>query len=126
MTQRIQKHPFLALFDGPDTNSSTGKRSESSVPLQSLHLANHPFFLEQSSAIADRLLENPQQGKESFNDTIRSIWIMTVGRCPDAQEMQIAQEFLLSGQELPYDSRKSVMRSLVHSLLMSNTFLYID
>ena len=23
MTQRIQRHPFLALFDGPDTNAST-------------------------------------------------------------------------------------------------------
>ena len=24
MTQRIQRHPFLALFDGADTNASTG------------------------------------------------------------------------------------------------------
>ena len=26
MTQRFQKHPFLALFDGPDTNASTEAR----------------------------------------------------------------------------------------------------
>src|SRR5262249_49549671 len=26
MTQRLQKHPFLALFDGPDTNNSTESR----------------------------------------------------------------------------------------------------
>ena len=26
MTQRIQRHPFLALFDGPDTNAGTASR----------------------------------------------------------------------------------------------------
>ena len=26
MTQRIRRHPFLALFDGPDTNASTARR----------------------------------------------------------------------------------------------------
>ena len=126
MTQRIQKHPFLALFDGPDTNTSTGKRSDSSVPLQSLHLANHPFFVEQSNAIADRVMANPQNGKDHFNDTIRSIWTMTIGRNPDTQEMQLARDLLNSGQDLDDEDRKSVMRSFVHSLLMSNTFLYID
>ncbi len=126
MTQRIQKHPFLALFDGPDTNTSTGKRSDSSVPLQSLHLANHPFFVEQSNAIADRVMANPQNGKDHFDDTIRSIWTMTIGRNPDTQEMQLARDLLNSGQDLDDEHRKSVMRSFVHSLLMSNTFLYID
>ena len=27
MTQRIQRHPFLALFDGADTNASTADRA---------------------------------------------------------------------------------------------------
>ena len=38
MTQRIQRHPFLALFDGPDTNASTGVRTTSTTPLQALFL----------------------------------------------------------------------------------------
>ena len=29
MTQRIQRHPFLALFDGADTNASTGRAATS-------------------------------------------------------------------------------------------------
>ena len=38
MTQRIQRHPFLALFDGPDTNSSTANRPVSTTALQALYL----------------------------------------------------------------------------------------
>src|SRR4029079_15580835 len=32
MTQRIQRHPFLAPFDGADTNMSTPARSTSTAP----------------------------------------------------------------------------------------------
>ena len=43
MTQRLLKHPYLALFDGPDTNASTDVRTRSTVPLQALYLMNNPF-----------------------------------------------------------------------------------
>ena len=56
MTQRLVKHPFLAIFDGPDTNTSTDVRPRSTVPLQALYLMNNPFVQEQSAALARRLL----------------------------------------------------------------------
>jgi hypothetical protein len=34
MTQRIQRHPFLAIFDGPDTGASTASRGTSTTTLQ--------------------------------------------------------------------------------------------
>jgi hypothetical protein len=43
MTQRLQRHPLLALFDGPDTNSSTEARRASIVPQQALFALNDPF-----------------------------------------------------------------------------------
>ena len=55
MTQRLVKHPFLAIFDGPDTNTSTDVRARSTVPLQALYLMNNPFIQEQSAALARRL-----------------------------------------------------------------------
>src|SRR5260221_1284589 len=55
MTQRLQKHPFLALFDGPDTNTTTDKRSSSTVPLQALYWMNSPEVREQAAAFAQRL-----------------------------------------------------------------------
>ena len=50
MTQRLVKHPYLAIFDGPDTNTSTDVRTRSTVPLQALYLMNNPFVQEQAAA----------------------------------------------------------------------------
>ena len=43
MTQRIKRHPFLALFDGADPNGSTGRRNTTTVPTQALYFLNDPF-----------------------------------------------------------------------------------
>ena len=43
MTQRIKRHPFLALFDGADPNSCTGRRDSTTVPTQALFFLNDPF-----------------------------------------------------------------------------------
>ncbi|HQZ64855.1 MAG TPA: PSD1 and planctomycete cytochrome C domain-containing protein, partial [Planctomycetaceae bacterium] len=43
MTQRLKRHPFLALFDGPDTNASTPDRLGTTVPTQALYFLNDPF-----------------------------------------------------------------------------------
>src|SRR5207245_3545592 len=48
MTQRLQRHPYLAIFDGPDTNTSTEQRTSSTVPQQALFLMNNPFVLAQA------------------------------------------------------------------------------
>ncbi len=55
MTQRLIKHPFLAIFDGPDTNYSTDVRSQSTVPLQALFFLNNPFVLENAAGLAHRM-----------------------------------------------------------------------
>jgi hypothetical protein len=56
MTQRFQRHPFLALFDGPDTNNSTEARRNSIVPQQALFALNNAFVDEQAKLFARRLL----------------------------------------------------------------------
>ncbi|MFO0969860.1 MAG: DUF1553 domain-containing protein, partial [Gemmataceae bacterium] len=61
MTQRFQKHPFLALFDGPDTNASTEKRTSSLLPGQALFLMNHPFVREQAEGLARRLMAHDKE-----------------------------------------------------------------
>lgn len=56
MTQRIQRHPYLAIFDGADPSASTAFRMTSTTPLQALYLLNDPFVHEQSEKFAGRLL----------------------------------------------------------------------
>lgn len=56
MTQRLYKHPFLGLFNGPDTNETTGTRKNANIPAQALYLMNSPFLPELADAFAKRIL----------------------------------------------------------------------
>ena len=56
MTQRITRHPFLAIFDGADPATSTGARLTTTTPVQALYLLNDPFVHEQSKRFAARVL----------------------------------------------------------------------
>ena len=55
MTQRLVRHPYLALFDGPDTNNSTGTRTAATIPQQSLYMMNNPFVRQRAEGLAKRL-----------------------------------------------------------------------
>jgi hypothetical protein len=55
MTQRIRRHPFLALFDGPDGISSTDHRHTTTVPTQALFFLNDPFIHARAASLAGRL-----------------------------------------------------------------------
>ena len=57
MTQRMRRHPFLALFDGADPNASTAQRYTTTVPTQALFFLNDPFVHEQADQFAARLLQ---------------------------------------------------------------------
>ena len=46
MIQRIQRHPFLAIFDGADPAASTALRLTSTTPLQALFLLNEFVYLD--------------------------------------------------------------------------------
>jgi hypothetical protein len=56
MTQRIQRHPYLAIFDGADPAASTPLRTTSTTPLQALYLLNDAFLHDQAGGFAQRLL----------------------------------------------------------------------
>src|SRR5204863_9479728 len=56
---RIQRHPFLALFDGPDPNASTATRQTTTVPTQALYFLNDPFVHARAESLAAKLLALP-------------------------------------------------------------------
>ena len=67
MTQRLKRHPFLALFDGADTNASTARRIPTTVPPQAL------FFMKTGGR--NLLIANPrdfQTPTASFEETTGS------------------------------------------------------
>jgi hypothetical protein len=90
MTQRIQRHPYLAVFDGADPSASTPMRLTSTTPLQALYLLNNPLVHEQAAAFAKRLIE------ERADDAARidRAYQLALGRPAGAEEVAAGLEFL--------------------------------
>jgi hypothetical protein len=121
MTQRIQRHPFLALFDGPDTNASTPRRDTSTVPTQALYFLNDPFFHARAEALAKRLLALPAL------DRVAAAHRICFQRAPQASEDRSAGAFLEACRaELGAGAELAAWSAYARTLLGSNEFLYLD
>jgi hypothetical protein len=125
MQQRLRKHPFLALFDGADPNSSTATREPSTTPLQSLFMMNDPFAHAQAAKFAARV----QHGEPDEARQIERAFLALYARPPQPDELAMATDYLanfrakLAAKKLPADQ---AWPSLARALLGANEFLYID
>jgi hypothetical protein len=129
MTQRIQRHPYLAIFDGADPSASTGERMTSTTPLQALYLLNDPFFHEQARRVAERII-----GKAP-DDEARTAYAyeLLLARPPVADERIAAGEFLEKARALVQKEQSAAAGAqieawcaYVRSLFRLNEFVYLD
>ncbi len=129
MTQRIQRHPYLAIFDGADPAASTPARLTSTTPLQALFLLNDPFVHEQSNRLAARLIA------ESKDDLQRLTlgYQLALARPPRPDELAVGRAFLAAARDkLRSDSKDQAQleteswRAMVRVLFRLNEFVYID
>ena len=88
MTQRMQRHPFLELFDGPDCNIGTARRDMTIVPTQALYMMNAPFMQEQSRQFAKRLIAARPDAAQRVALAIRT----ALGRDAAGSEIETALE----------------------------------
>jgi hypothetical protein len=129
MTQRIQRHPFLALFDGPDTNTTSARRGISTVPQQALFLMNNPFVHEQAEAFARRLMAAAPKTSPRTDLAYQLAW----SRPATAAEQNLSGRFIRSyRQELAKlgvygeQQEREAWTSYARVLLSGNAFLYLD
>jgi mono/diheme cytochrome c family protein len=129
MTQRIQRHPYLALFDGPDTNASTGQRLSSTTPLQALFLLNDPFVHEQAKGFASRLLKEP--GDDSKR--IERAYLLAFGRPPTVEERDLSLEHLAKvrakhrGSGMAEDAAaRAAWESFARVVFLMNELVYVE
>ena len=129
MTQRIQRHPYLAIFDGADPSTSSPVRPASTTPLQSLYLLNDPFVHGQSKRLADRILSE----FSSESDRFCQLYRLTLCRPPDMEEQTEGQEFLAkarakltSGGMSTEQSEAEAWHAYVRVLFRLNEFVYPD
>jgi hypothetical protein len=129
MTQRLQRHPYLALFDAPDANTSTDVRADSTVPLQALYLMNNKFVQEQAAALAKRLISMA----DTAGERIRLAGELAWSRQPAAKEIKRAVQFLehyrkkLADSGVAEDKRElEAWTSYARVVLTANEFFYVD
>jgi hypothetical protein len=129
MTQRLQKHPFLALFDGPDTNTTTDKRTSSTVPLQALYWMNSPEVREQAAAFAQRLTASAATPQERLTLAYQ----LAYSRESSPPEVEKGAGYLAEYQKelvatglTAGEAEREAWLSMSRVILSSSEFVYVD
>lgn len=129
MQQRLKRHPFLALFDGADTNVSTARRELTTVPTQALYLMNSPFVHQQAELLARKLIQEASDPHARFE----LAWQTAMGRSPTAGQFAENREFIkrytaaLDESGVPLEARElMVWSAFARTLLTRNEFLFVD
>lgn len=129
MQQRIRKQPFLEIFDGADTNATTGMRPLSTTPIQALFLLNNELAHVEAEKLAERL----EKEAESHGAQVDRAYRLVLGRPAEAYELEIANEYLeqmgveLEQSGISADQQpKQALASFVRVLVSSNEFLFVD
>lgn len=129
MTQRFQRHPYLALFDGPDTNTTTDQRPSSTVPLQALFWMNSEMLSNEAARFAERLIADSSDPSKRIQQAHQRAF----GRAAVAEEITrglayvgaFAEQF---GNEnsSSANAEREIWTSFARTILCANEFIYID
>jgi hypothetical protein len=125
---RIQKNPYLDLFDGPDGNVPMSERRQTTTSLQALFLMNSKFIHEQSNTIAERLLG----GAQGTPARVRWLYERVLNRQAGPADIAKAEEFLgaLRGEYRTAGCdggcEQRAWGSYLRAMLASNAFLYVE
>jgi len=117
MVQRQRRHPFLALFDGPDPNASTPVRDQTTVPTQALYFLNDDFFHSCANQTASRASAN-----DPADPAIDALYQLLFQRPATDAETSVALRFL--GNYPGTDKER--WQAISRVLMSSNEFLYVD
>jgi hypothetical protein len=128
MVRRLGKSPFMALFDWPDSNVSTGERNVSTVALQGLYLMNSPLVRKASESFAGRVRAAAKEERAGVALAYR----LAFGREADSREEREALEYLakyrkeLAEHRIAGDPGLLAWSSFCRVLLSSSEFFYVE
>jgi mono/diheme cytochrome c family protein/cytochrome c553 len=106
--------PVLRLFDFPDPNLTSGRRAETTVPLQQLFVLNGDFMMRQARGLAERV-----GGSGTVEERIRRAFLLAYCRPPREREVQLGMRFLAEGLAGAWEQYAQV-------LLSANEFAFLD
>jgi Protein of unknown function (DUF1553)/Protein of unknown function (DUF1549)/Planctomycete cytochrome C len=129
MQSRIRLQPFLAVFDGADTNASTDQRKPSATPQQALFTLNDQFVHEQAGRLADRLAAEAGDPSARVDRAFR----LAFARPPSEAEAKEARDYIaridgpLKAAGIADGKRsRAAWSSYLRVLLGSNEFVFVD
>ncbi len=102
----------LALFDFPNANATSEKRSVTITPTQQLYFLNSEFLMERAKRLSERLTGGDDNAK------LRSAYTSIFGRVPNEEETRLGLAFVRQGRE-----RWPIY---VQALLGSNEFMFVN
>jgi hypothetical protein len=124
--RRTQVVTFLSLFDSPAIVSTCGKRTPSTVPLQSLAMLNSEFARARSKAFAVRL------AREAGDDSAKRVALayrLACAREVTKDEAAACEKFLAKQRDVYAKEKDADTRAwvdLCQVILASNAFLYVE
>ena len=113
---------LFRVFDMASPDTHAPKRFQTTVPQQALYLMNSPFLLDQSRAVAQRVLAATPTDPES---RVRGLHRQILGREPSPAELALAQQFV-DRSPTAADAAAVVWEQLAQVLLLSNEFIFLD
>ncbi|MBM3738518.1 MAG: DUF1553 domain-containing protein [Acidobacteria bacterium] len=128
-TRRSYNLNMLSVFDSPLMDANCPQRTNSAVVLQSLTMLNDGFLIDQSEALAARVLKAPAAALDA---RIKLAFRLTIGREPTAEELRdsaaaigrLVDRYRTAGAASSEAELKG-FAAFCHSLLNTNAFLYI-
>ena len=119
---RHELNAFLRLFDFPDANITSERRTETTVPQQQLFVLNSPFFVGQAKGLAARLKTEASDDPSR----VQRAYLLAYGRPPTDGETALAMHYL-GGKDDPLEHNGLTRwERYAQALLAANEFLYVD
>ncbi|MEW4530247.1 PSD1 and planctomycete cytochrome C domain-containing protein [Maioricimonas sp. JC845] len=121
---RFQLNPMLAMFDFPDPNAHSGRRVETTTPLQKLFVINSPFMVQQATWLVERAASDAGDDPAARID---HMYRLLYGRAPTEDERTLAVAFTAqdAAEEESTDGPDR-WQQLAQVLLASNELLFLD
>jgi hypothetical protein len=108
---RQAQHPLLTTFDGAEAQVSCTRRNRSDTPLQALHLANDPVFVELAWALGKRLVKD---GPDDDAGRIGLAFRLCFARPPTDAETERLTKYLNGLDGTPEAKWSAVARVLMN------------
>ncbi len=111
---KVRREPeaVFGAFDCPDAGQSTGRRRESTTPIQALNLFNSRFTLDQAAAFANRVR---REAGDDVPAQVKLAWRLSLGREPSEAELADVAAVI----------REHGLATVCRAIFNSNEFLFM-